>query len=525
MATIDQHQSYLSNVFRGKLGAAQLTNGIKAQVMQMFNREIRYHADRFYQEEARGRHIEMADYDSYADGLLNQYANTCVQQASYAPQIRYQPQMPMQPMYGQPMGFQQPMYGQPMYPQQPMYGQPMMQQQVYYGSTGPMQMQPQPMYQNQPIMAPEQNLYSGALGGQRQQPVFAQQRQQGQIVYRSNQQPQQPTFAQPMTPQPVTMPPQPPTPDVQTPPVVIQASEPSYHPPKPCERKIVTVKTPVEASGERVKYQQGNGKTVSTLHLTVKSPVKDINYLATELRKKHAVEDVTLVYNPHELIAGDLADMQKSSMAIKKLITVDKPTGEIVTDIVNYLDAKTKGVSKFVENIILGNYNKFATVLGKANVPTADSLEDLQVVNSSQMEDYILKAFSAFRNTSVYDPGSSQLAAFLKDVDTLTDKTYAELKKNKSEFTAWAKSHCVIKHATTMYRLTSFGSVSDSTKQFGYTDELPPDDDLEFFTMEVIHKYNPTFVTMDVMEKNFAMTFEGFTEINGHTQVEFIPLD
>lgn len=527
MANLEQHASYLSNVFRGKLGPARITEGIKPRVLQIFNQELRNHANRFYQEEANGRQITMADYDNYADQLLNQYANQVMQNASYGQPIRFQPQMaPMQPMYGQPMMFpqQQPMYGaMPMgYQPQPMYPQPAMGPQIVYGSNG-YQAQPQmaapaaPVY-NQPITQ-EQNLYSGALG--RQAPVYPQQQrpQPQQVVYGSNQ------FApqQPMRPAQAMMPAQPPTPQVETPPVVIQTSpEPAFPVPKVVNRKPLIVKTPIQATGEIVTYQFENGMKSKVGYLSTVTPIKDVEAVAKDLIKTHALNDITVMYNPYELIAGDLADMQKSSLAIKKLISVDKNTDEIIQDVVNYLDTKTKGVGKFVEKVILGSYNKMSELLGNTDTPIADSLEELQAISSPKMEDYILRAFSLFKNTSVYDPGSSQLTALMKETDTMTDKTYAELKKNKSEFAAWAKSHCVIKHPAMMYRFHS-GDIPMEDR-FGYTDETLPDDCLEFFTMEAVKKYSPIMIRMVVANAHSARVFEGQVNQNGHIVVQYGPV-
>jgi hypothetical protein len=156
-------------------------------------------------------------------------------------------------------------------------------------------------------------------------------------------------------------------------------------------------------------------------------------------------------------------------------------------------------------------------------VPEADELECLQSPGSATMELCIRKALKEFEQCSIYDPASSQLAAFLKEIDLGVPETYNELKKDKTKFTEWAKSHCILKKPIEAYRITTVDhSVTCIDRMFGFKSDTPPDDELEFFTVEGIKQTIARKITMVIQAGKSSVICTGSVDHDGEIiHVEF----
>lgn len=525
-----QVEAQLRNTFLTLLGGdMSIYEGQKQQMQQRFNNESRQIAiNMISQAQQACRAITMTDYQNVSLQLINTYKSSMPAQQMYA---GGQPQV-VQPMYAQP-----PM-GQPMYAQQPAVQPMYMQQQPMYTPQPQVYMQPQqrfngnlrytpsgvmPLYaqqqqQYQPlpqtigVTNPNQNLYSGALpaGSQAPQPIQA-----------------QPQYLPPMstvskTTTPIT---------IQEEAPVIQPNYSAYSMPPMVKCKMFQSKAPYAIKGNVYTYQKNDGSNIFTVVGTVSSPVSDIATIAKTIAKKEKAHDVTLTYTPYELIAGDLADMQTSFIAVKKIINdglaANVAPSSVVASIVNLCDTKTKGVAKRIEKIIMDAYSAYVMIANNNDdgvvIPEADELECLQTSGSATMELSIGKALREFEQCSIYDPASSQMSAFLKEIELDVPETYAELKKNKAKFTEWAKSHCILKKPNEVYRITAVDhGANDITQMFGYRSDTPPDDELEFFTIEGVKQSNARKITMVVQEGKSFTTANGSIDRNdGVIRVEF----
>ena len=518
-------EAQLRNTFLATLGSdASLYEGTKQQFIMRFNNESRNIANGMIaQANQRGSAINNADYQSVALDLLNRYKQSIPQQQQYAVPMQ-QPAYPQQ--YAAPM--MQPMMVQP----QPAYGMPM-----------------QPMYRPQPV--PFTNL-------QYQRP-----QQYAMPIQQPMYTPMQPTMTQPMTgskplyggalpanaapaqtgpmaapvvpnpPMTVVQPVAPATQAQQPEPQVVQPTTATYAIPQIVKRHMFSDKTPQPIKGDIITYQKDNGELLNVVVASTTAMLTDVDAVVKSLAKKKNAIDVTLRYTPYELVAGDLADMQQSFIAVKKIIADARKEqniapSEIIGKIVEYCDAKTKGVAKHIENTILGIYNAYASVANSSNdsnciVPDADQLECLQSPGTAAAEKYISMALSEFEQYSIYDPSSSQVAAWLKDVDILADASFTDLKKNKDAFTKWAKSHCIIKKPIELYRFSAVDhETTDVTQHFGYTNSTPPDDALEFFTIEALNRDPARVVTMITKDGKSFITNKGTIDrSNGTIHVEF----
>lgn len=522
METQQQIAQYLTDVFQMQLAKTTgLTNGQKQLIMQMFNQNLSVNCNYLIQRQQQNNGLlSMSDYNGFAQQLLNQYYQSAMAAGTGYPQMGYQ-----QPMFGN--GYGQPMYGQPMYPpQQPMYGQPMYPQQpaqIYYGSQ--MGGMAAPQY-SPPIMPAEQNPYKGTLGGSAA-PVYTapNQPRPANVVYGSQMAPQQQPVA-PAQPQPLPKPtyvvPQQAPQPAPMPQTVLQAVESDYPVPTITARNEFSLKTPISVKGSILTFQRMDGTTFKAVRASSDTPLKNPELTARELLDKYMAVDVSLMFHKHTLIPGNLAEMQKSSQAIKKLIESDKTTSEIITGIINHINPKAKALSNFVEKTIVDAYNKYVTTVGADVLPKVAGLNDLVNPSCTQMDRYIRKALQLFYETCVYDPASSQLASFLKDVDTLTDKSYSDLKKHKDEFQKWAKSHCVIKHPAELFRLTTLKAGYSETDDFTFDESTNPDDDIEFLTMDAVREFSADQVVMWFVNKNQVNTFSGTADKNPNLKVAFV---
>lgn len=503
-----QVETQLRNTFLTLLGGdMSIFEGQKQQMQQRFNNESRQVAiNMINQIQAQARPINMADYQNVALQLLNTYKSTTPAPQMYAGQMQS-----VAPMYmGQPM--------QPAYAMMPAMGQ-----QVYMAPQ-PQQFIPQqrfagnltytpavrPMYQTEPAYqpvaqtmistAPSKNLYAGAL------PANAQQPQQIQV-------PQQ-QYAPPMSTVQKTVTPI----NVNDNAPLVQPATSTYSMPTIIKSKIFQIKSPYVVKGNVLTYQNDDGTQIHTIVGNVTSPVPDIAGVAKTLAKKESASDITLSYTPYELIAGDLKDMQDSFLAVKKIISngiaANAAPSAIVSNIVDFCDTKTKGVAKRIENIIMDAYSAYVFVANNNDdgvvIPEADELECLQAPGSATMELCIRKALKEFEQCSIYDPASSQLAAFLKEIDLGIPETYNELKKNKAGFAEWAKTHCVLKKPVEAYRITTVDhTVTNIDRMFGFRSDTPPDDELEFFTVEGIKQSIARKITMVIQTGKSSVTCTG----------------
>lgn len=506
-----QVEAQLRNTFLTLLGGdMSIYEGQKQQMQQRFNNEARQVAiNMVAQATNQNRAITMTDYQNVSLQLLDAYKRSTPAPQMYAGQMQqvqpmYQMGQPIQPMYQ--MAPMQPMMPQPLYVQP----QPMMVQQQGFNS-GLRYTQPvRPLYQQQTAYQPMQqtiavgdqnkNLYAGAL------PANAQPPQQIQI-------PQQ-TFVPPMSTVQKTVTPI----SIKEEAPLIQPVISAYDMPPVTKRSMFQSKSPYTVTGEIVTYQRNDGMDIKTVVCTVTSPVADIAAFAKTLAKKETAHDITITYTPYELIAGDMKDMQASFIAVKKIINdgfvANAAPSAIVSNIVSFCDTKTKGVAKHIEKIIIDAYSAYVFVANSNDdgvvIPETDDLECLQAPGSATMELNIRKALKEFEQCSVYDPSSIQLSGYLKEIDLGIPETFAELKKNKTKFAAWTKSHCLLKKPAEIYRITTLDySADDITHAFGYKSDTAPDGELEFFTIEGIRKSIARKVTMVIQDGKSSVTAVG----------------
>ena len=518
-----QVEAQLRNTFMSILGSDMtLYEGVKQQYIMRFNNESRNLATGMIAQ-ANQRNpptITQQDYQAVSMDLLNRYKQSMPQAQTYAAPMMQQPMYQQQ--YAMPM--QQPIMAQPMYPmQQPMgYRPPIMPFNNVQYQMRPQQyaapiMQPQyaPM---QPSMAPIQtggSLYDGALpAGMGSKPAPM----QAPVV-------QQPipmaAVGKAQAPAPMSEPP------------LIQPTIATYSIPQVTKRHMFSDKTPQPIKGDVITYQKDNGELVNAVMASTSAMLSDVDATVKAIAAKKNAVDVTLKYTPYVLVAGHLGDMQQSFIEVKKIISDGRKNPEatpssIVEKIVEYCDTKTKGVAKHIEGIILDIYNAYVKVANSspeanAIIPDADELECLQMPGSASAEKYINMALSEFEQYSIYDPASSQVAAWLKEIDIMADMPYAELKKNKEAYNRWAKSHCIIKKPMELYRYSTVDhETTDVSQKFGYTNTTPPDDALEFFTMEAISKEPARVVTMVTKDgKSFVASVGTIDRSNGTVHVEF----
>lgn len=511
-----QIEAQLRNTFLTVLGGdMSLYEGTKQQYIMRFNNESRNIATGMIaQAQQRNSPINAQDYQSVALDLLNRYKTSMPQQQTYA--------VPMQqPMYPQP-------YAMPMQPVvQPMYGQP----QPMYRPVTPFNnlryTQPQ---QYAPVM--QQPMY------QPMQPTLAQPIQTGKSLYDgalpSNAQLTVTPMAAPVAPTPPMASVQP----VQSAPMTAQQAAPIIQPtvatysiPQVTKRHQFSDKVSL-ISGDVVTYQKDNGELINVVNAKTSAMLSDVDATVKALAKKKNAIDVTLKYTPYELVSGNLVDIQNSFIEVKKIIAdgrkENKAASEIVGKIVEYCDGKTKGIAKQIENIILDVYNSYVRVANSSSdnnavIPDTDELECLQTPGTASAEKYISMALSEFEQYSIYDPAAIQVSGWLKEIDIMADMTYAELKKHKAEFSKWAKSHCIIKKPVELYRYSAADHETTNIEEsFGYINDTPPEDALEFFTVEAISREAVRVVKMVVQEgKSFVSSTGVLDRSNGTIHIEF----
>lgn len=275
-----------------------------------------------------------------------------------------------------------------------------------------------------------------------------------------------------------------------TPPETIQVKSEEIAP-KVVNRGMAIFKVPYNINATILKYQMNtNAKEVVSVLARTDQFVADPMSVVKLIAQKKKADDVTLFYRPAKLIDGNLQEMQKSFLDIKKIINNEKlKTYEKVEKIIGYLNSKTRGVGRIVEDAIMDVFNSF-NLINPDMFPEAENMECL-VTQDSTVEYCTAAAFEEFKKYEIHDPAEKQMETFLKDSDTLVDATYTELKRSKTQFTEWAAAHCVVVYPNEMYRYTTVDAgTTNLSREIGYSTTTAAGDDLEFFTMEAAKEFD-----------------------------------
>lgn len=309
----------------------------------------------------------------------------------------------------------------------------------------------------------------------------------------------------------------------------------TYQEPKKVESKSIRRDGLID-SGDKIIWEDQFHNKIYEFRIALRHPVKYVSSVLDRLISRFSPTVLRLKYLKYNIIDIPFEELNNTLSEIKTTIQNAKAsTEDVYTNdqyiemIIKILDNKSKGLSRTIEQIIVGAYNLYMhTINLGGGAYKAGCLEEIiEHLNSAPNNDILAvidRIVSVVIDTNlmesyVCDAASEECAAYLGDELTDDGLTYSELKKADTEaFESWAKSVSVLvsEPKNVVWTICQFSDMVDQQAGDPFDvhskpveiDNSPKDSDLEHFIKDTdadAFKIGKLIVDIENVTINYSM--------------------